>query len=57
MKPLPENGNDRSSQWAALKNPMFRPLWIATVVSNVGAWIHDAGAAWMIGGLLLAAYT
>jgi len=48
MEPLPENGTDRSSQWAAFKNPMFRAPWIATVAPNVGTWMHDAGAAWMM---------
>ena len=24
-----------------LSYPVFRALWIATVVSNIGTWMHD----------------
>jgi len=26
-------------------------LWIATVVSNVGTWMHNVGAAWLMTSL------
>jgi len=31
--------------------PIFRSLWIATVVSNTGTWMHDVGAGWLMTGL------
>jgi predicted MFS family arabinose efflux permease len=31
-----------------LANPVFRALWIATIVSNVGTWMHDVGAGWLM---------
>ncbi len=31
--------------------PVFRALWIATVVSNVGTWMHDVGAGWLMTAL------
>ncbi|WP_186395955.1 MFS transporter [Stappia sp. TSB10GB4] len=31
--------------------PVFRALWIATVVSNVGTWMHDVGAGWLMTSL------
>ncbi len=31
--------------------PLFRALWIATIVSNVGTWMHDAGAGWLMTSL------
>ncbi|MET0246268.1 MAG: MFS transporter, partial [Sphingomonas sp.] len=31
-----------------LANPVFRALWIATVVSNIGTWMHDVGAGWLM---------
>ncbi|MFV3075632.1 MFS transporter [Niveispirillum fermenti] len=34
-----------------LRLPLFRALWIATIVSNVGTWMHDAGAGWLMTGL------
>jgi MFS family permease len=34
-----------------LASPMFRALWIATIVSNVGTWMHDVGAGWLMTSL------
>ncbi|PJI90566.1 MFS transporter [Sphingomonas koreensis] len=34
-----------------LANPVFRALWIATVVSNIGTWMHDVGAGWLMTSL------
>jgi len=31
-----------------LRRPLFRALWIADVASNVGTWMHDAAAAWLM---------
>lgn len=30
---------------------MFRALWIATVISNIGTWMHDVGAGWLMTSL------
>lgn len=37
-----------SSAWAPLRQPLFRALWIATVVSNIGTWVHEVGAGWLM---------
>lgn len=34
-----------------LRVPAFRALWIATIVSNVGTWMHDVGAGWLMTSL------
>src|SRR5689334_14051667 len=34
------------SAWSPLQSPLFRSLWIATIVSNVGSWMQDVGAGW-----------
>ena len=34
-----------------LANPTFRALWIASVASNIGTWIHDVGTAWLMTSL------
>src|SRR5438067_8657598 len=39
------------SPWAPLANPLFRALWIATVVSNVGTWMQNVGAGWLMTSL------
>lgn len=31
-----------------LKHRVFRALWIATIASNVGTWMQDVGAAWLM---------
>jgi hypothetical protein len=30
-----------ASAWSPLRNGLFRNLWIATIVSNIGGWMHD----------------
>jgi MFS family permease len=37
-----------SSAWTPLSNALFRNLWIATIVSNVGTWMQDVGAGWLM---------
>lgn len=34
--------------WAPLRREMFRALWIAAVVSNLGTWMHEVGASWLM---------
>ncbi|SFG49382.1 Predicted arabinose efflux permease, MFS family [Novosphingobium sp. CF614] len=34
-----------------LRDRVFRALWIATIVSNVGTWMHDVGAGWLMTSL------
>ncbi|MEM8811028.1 MAG: MFS transporter [Pseudomonadota bacterium] len=36
------------SSLAPLGRPIFAMLWVATVVSNVGTWMHDVGAGWLM---------
>ena len=37
--------------WGALRYPVFRWLWIATVVSNIGAWMYNAASGWLMTSL------
>ncbi len=39
---------NKSSTWTALKNPTFRKLWIATVISGTCVAAHDSAATWMM---------
>ena len=34
-----------------LNFPVFRALWIATIISNIGTWMHDVGAGWLMTSL------
>lgn len=37
-----------SSTWSPLQNALFRSLWIATIVSNIGTWMQDVGSGWLM---------
>ncbi|HEV3077462.1 MAG TPA: MFS transporter, partial [Thermoanaerobaculia bacterium] len=39
------------SAWSPLRHRLFRWLWIATVASNVGTWLQNVGASWMMTSL------
>ena len=34
-----------------MRNQLFRNLWIATIVSNVGTWMQDVGSGWLMTSL------
>src|SRR6266446_2889866 len=40
-----------SGAWTPLQTALFRNLWIATIVSNVGTWMQDVGAGWLMTSL------
>src|SRR4051812_24622513 len=37
--------------WRPLAQPVFRSLWLASVASNIGTWMHNVGAAWLMTSL------
>src|ERR1700716_398268 len=39
------------SPWSPLRNGLFRSVWIATIVSNIGTWMHEVGAGWLMTSL------
>jgi len=34
--------------WTPLRREVFRILWIASVASNLGTWMHEVGASWLM---------
>ncbi len=36
------------SPWAPFAHSAFALLWTATLVSNIGTWVHNAGAGWLM---------
>jgi len=34
--------------WSPLRHRIFRAMWLASVVSNVGTWMHTVAAAWLM---------
>lgn len=48
----PNSGKGASAAlWSPLKIRLFRFIWIANVVSNIGTWMHDVGAGWLMTSL------
>ena len=41
----------QSSPWTPLRTALFRNLWLATIVSNIGTWMQDVGAGWLMTSL------
>jgi MFS family permease len=37
-----------SGATAALREPLFRALWVAALASNVGTWMQNTAAAWLM---------
>src|SRR5208282_2365699 len=44
----PIAGRHSSSPWAPLGEPLFRSLWIASVISYTGTWMQNVGAGWLM---------
>lgn len=42
------NVSATASPWSPLKFSTFRWLWLATLVSNIGSWMHETGSGWLI---------
>ena len=49
--PSPPPRARAASAWAPLAHPLFRALWLAALVSNVGTWMQDVGEAWLMTSL------
>ena len=39
------------SPWAPLRERVFLVIWSATLVSNIGTWMRDVGAGWLMTSL------
>ncbi len=40
-----------TSPWNAFRHTAFTVVWVATVVSNVGTWMYNAAAGWLMTSL------
>src|SRR5690606_36546126 len=47
-RPVGTAAAERISTWAPLRSPVFRALWIAQLVSNLGTWMQTVGAQWIL---------
>ncbi|ACO80356.1 major facilitator transpoter [Azotobacter vinelandii CA] len=37
-----------TSPWSPLRQTTFRWLWLASIASNIGTWMHEVGAGWLM---------
>ena len=37
-----------ASAWTPFRHRAFALLWSATLISNIGTWMHDVGAGWLM---------
>ncbi len=44
-------GKATTSPWAPLRERSFLLIWSAAVISNIGTWMHDVAAAWLMTSL------
>ncbi|MDR0181962.1 MFS transporter [Lysobacter arvi] len=46
--PVPPSIDAVAGPWSPLKQPTFRSLWLAILIGNIGTWIHDVAATWVM---------
>jgi MFS family permease len=49
--PTPAPDSAPSAPRSPFSYQAFTVLWIATVLSNIGTWMHDVGAGWLMTGM------
>jgi MFS family permease len=37
-----------ASAWSPLREPLFRSLWAASLISYIGTWMQNVGAGWLM---------
>ncbi len=48
MKSHLQETESKVSAWAPFSETAFALLWTATLISNIGTWMHDVGAGWLM---------
>lgn len=51
FSPEPVSDNkapEPASAWSPLYHPIFRRVWTASFASNIGTWMQNVGAAWLM---------
>lgn len=46
--PPPALTEAQPSAWAPLRRPVFRLLWVTWLTANIGMWMNDVAAAWLM---------
>ncbi|MEO1524718.1 MAG: MFS transporter [Planctomycetota bacterium] len=45
---MDQRSEENVSAWAPLGNPVYRSFWLASLVSNLGTWMHEVGSGWLM---------
>jgi MFS family permease len=45
------NTKPEASAWSPLREAVFRSIWTAAVISNIGTWMQSVGTAWLMTSL------
>src|SRR6266581_3078604 len=45
---MEDNRAVHPSVWSPLLVPVFRALWIASLVANIGVWMQNVGGVWLM---------
>ncbi|MGC8605428.1 MAG: MFS transporter, partial [Desulfomonilaceae bacterium] len=48
---MSDQSHQKSTAWTPLNYPIFRALWIAATVSNIGTWMQNVAGVWMMTSL------
>ncbi|RWI54768.1 MAG: MFS transporter [Mesorhizobium sp.] len=51
QKSQPPKGISGASAWSPFGYRAFAVLWTATVISNIGTWMHDVASGWLMTSL------
>src|SRR4051812_49559181 len=51
VKAAPDKAKKTGSSWSPFGHKVFTVLWTATVVSNIGTWMQNAAAGWLMATL------
>jgi MFS family permease len=54
--PPPTQTSPSNSALAPLREPLFRSLWIAAVISYTGTWMQNVGAGWLMTTLTMSPF-
>jgi MFS family permease len=49
--PRSSNTKPEASAWSPLRQAVFRSIWTAAVISNIGTWMQSVGTAWLMTSL------
>src|SRR5437867_2593550 len=53
---IPSLARANGSAWAPLREPLFRSLWPAAVISYTGRWMQNVGAGWLMTQLTMSPF-